>query len=58
MLGTASDMSGMFANVMTSPEELRQDMTKRIDRVEGRAQQGHEGLGDDLADRRDTASQE
>ena len=34
VLGTASDVSGMFSNVMTSLEELRQSMTKRIDRVE------------------------
>ena len=50
VLGTASDVSGMFANVMTSLEELRQDMTKRIDRVEERAQQGYEGLKDELED--------
>ena len=35
---------------MTSLEELRQDMMKRIDRVEERVQQGHEGLKDELAD--------
>ena len=40
MLGTASDMSDMFAGVMTSLEELRRDMTKKIDQVEERAQQG------------------
>ena len=34
VLGTASDVSGIFSNVMTSLEELRQSMTKRIDRVE------------------------
>ena len=31
VLGTASDVSGMFANVMTGLEELRQDMTENID---------------------------
>ena len=40
LLRTASDMSDMFAGVMTSPEGLRRDMTKKIDRVELRAQQG------------------
>ena len=30
-LGTASDLSGLFANVMTSLEELRLDMTERTD---------------------------
>ena len=38
MLGMASDMSDMFASVMTSLVELRRDMTKKIDRVEERAQ--------------------
>ena len=50
VLGTACDVSGMFANVMTGLEELRQHMTERIDQVEGRAQQGHQGLRDELAD--------
>ena len=40
MLGTASDMSDMFAGVMTGLKELRRDMSKKIDRVEERAQQG------------------
>ena len=40
LLRTASDMSDMFAVVMTSLEGLRRDMTKKIDRVELRAQQG------------------
>ena len=31
VLGTASDVRGMFANVRTGLEELRQDMTKRIE---------------------------
>ena len=42
MLGTASDVSGMFAKVMTGLEELRYDITKRIDRVEERVRHGHE----------------
>ena len=50
MLGMASDLSGMLANIMTSLEELRQDVTERIDRVEERAQQGHERLIDELAE--------
>ena len=50
VLRTASDVNGMFTKLMTSIEELRQDMTKKIDRVEERAQQGHERLGDELAD--------
>ena len=50
VLGTASDVSCMFANVMTCHEKLREDTTKIIDRVEERAQQGHEGLRDELAD--------
>ena len=48
MLGTASDMSGMFAGVMTGLEELRRDMTKKIDRVKERAQQGQEKLRNEL----------
>ena len=40
MLGTASVIIDMFAGVMTSLKELRRDMTKKIDRVEERAQQG------------------
>ena len=44
VLGTARDVRGMFANVRTGLEELRSNMTKRIDRVEERAQQGLERL--------------
>ena len=47
---TASDVRGMFANVMTSLEEMQQHMAKVIDRVEERAQQGYERLRDDLAE--------
>ena len=38
----------MFAGVMTGLEELRRDMTTRIDRVEERAHQGQEKLRDEL----------
>ena len=38
----------MFAGVMTGLEELRRDMTKRMDRVEERAHQGQENLRDEL----------
>ena len=38
----------MFAGVMTGLEELRRDMTKRIDRVEEKALQGQEKLRDEL----------
>ena len=48
LLGTASDLSDMFAGVMTGLEELRHDMTKRMDRIEERAHKGHERLRDEL----------
>ena len=51
-------MSGMFAGVMTGLEELRQDLTKMIDRVEESAQQGHERLRDELADAKSQARSE
>ena len=51
----ASDVKGMFADVMTFLEELRKDMTKRIERVEERAQQGHERLREELADAKSLA---
>ena len=44
----AGDMSDMFAGVMTCLEELRQNMNKRIDRVEERAHQDQEKLRDEL----------
>ena len=50
MLGTASDFSNMFAGLMTGLEELRRNMSKRIDRVEDRAQQGQDKLRDELTD--------
>ena len=40
----------MFAGVMTGLEELRRDMTERIDRVEERAQQGQGNLRGELTD--------
>ena len=54
-LVTASDMRGMFANVMTSLEELRLDMMKRINQVGEGAQQAHERLRDELADAKSPA---
>ena len=50
VLGTASDLGDMFAGVMTGHEELRRDMTKRLDQVEKRAQQSQEKLRDELTD--------
>ena len=50
VMGTARDISDMFAGVMTDLEELRQGMTKRIDRVKERAQRGNERLRDELTD--------
>ena len=47
-LGAAGDISDMFAGVMTGLEELRRDMTKRVDQVDERAQQGRENLRDEL----------
>ena len=46
--GAAGNISDMFAGVMTGLEELRRDMTKRIDRVEERAHQGQKKLRDEL----------
>ena len=46
--GTAGDISDMFAGVMTGPEELRRDMTKRNDRAEESAHQGQNKLRDEL----------
>ena len=39
-LGSAGDVGDMFAGVMTGLDELRRDMTKRIDQVDERAHQG------------------
>ena len=38
----------MFAGVMTGLDELRRDMTRRIDQVDERAHQGRENLRDEL----------
>ena len=46
--GAAGEISEMFAGVRTGLEELRRDMTKRIDRVEERAHQGQQSLRDEL----------
>ena len=50
MLGSASDVRGLFADVMTLLEELQQDLTKRFNRVEEKAQQGDERLRGELED--------
>ena len=47
-MGAAGDISDMYAGVMTGLEELRRDMTKRIDQVDERAHQGRENLQDEL----------
>ena len=47
-LGAAGDISDMFAGVITCLQELRRDMTKRMDRVQERAHQGQENLRDEL----------
>ena len=49
VLDSDGDVRGMFANVITGFEELRRDMTKRISRVEEKAQQRLEKLRDELA---------
>ena len=47
-LGAAGGISDMFAGVMTGLDELRREMTKRIDQVVERAHQGRENLTDEL----------
>ena len=47
-LGAAGDISDMFAGVMNGLDELRRDMTKRIDQVDERAHHGRESLKDEL----------
>ena len=47
-LGAAGDISDMFAGVMNGLDELRRDMTKRIDQVDERAHHGRESLRDEL----------
>ena len=46
--GAAGDINDMFAGVIIGLEELRWDITKRIDRVEERAHQGQESLRNEL----------
>ena len=46
--GVAGDISEMVAGVRTGLEELRREMTKRMDLVEERAHQGQESLRDEL----------
>ena len=46
--GATGDLSDMFAGVMNGLDELRRDMTKRIDQVDERAHQGRENLRDEL----------
>ena len=47
-LGAVGDISDIFAGVMTGLDELRRDMTKRIDQVDERAHQGRDNLRDEL----------
>ena len=47
-LGATGDISDMFAGVMNGLDELRRDMTKRIDHVDERAHHGRENLRDEL----------
>ena len=46
--GATGDISDMFAGVMNGLDELRRDMTKRIDQVDERAHQGRQNLRDEL----------
>ena len=46
--GGTGDISDKFAGVMNGLDELRRDMTKRIDQVDERAHQGQENLRDEL----------
>ena len=50
LLSSAIDVRGLCADVMTGLKELRQDMKKKIDRLEEKARKGREKLRDDLAD--------
>ena len=47
-LGATGDISDMSPGVMNALDELRRDMTKRIDQVDERAHQGRENLRDEL----------
>ena len=46
--GATGDISDMFAGVMNGLDELRRDMTRRIDQVDERAHKGQENLRDEL----------
>ena len=46
--GATGDIIDLFAGVMNGLDELRRDMTKRIDQVDERAHQGRENLRDEL----------
>ena len=46
--GATGDISDMFAGEMNGLDELRRDMTKRIDQVDERAHKGQENLRDEL----------
>ena len=46
--GATGDISDMLAGVMNGLDELRRDMTKRIDQVDERAHKGQENLRDEL----------
>ena len=46
--GATGDISDMFAGVMNGLDELRRDMTKRIDQIDERAHQGRENLRGEL----------
>ena len=46
-LGATGNISDMFAGVMNGLDELRRDMTKRIDQVDKRVHQGRENLRDE-----------
>ena len=47
-LGATGDISDMIAGVMIGLDDLRRDMTKRMDQVDERAHQGRENLRDEL----------
>ena len=55
-LGATGDISDMFAGVMNGLDELRRDMTKRIDQVDERAHHGRENLRDELTHVKSQAS--
>ena len=54
-LGATGDISDMLAGVMNGLDELRRNMTKRIDQLDGRAHQGQENLRDELTQMRSQA---